>query len=119
MEIHYELTYKIPEELLKALNISDETPFETYCEDGELHIRPLYGVEAVFHGDDYEEGYEEGFDDGYTEALMQHGLLDENGEEINRFENADQECEDCDDCEYFCPHCGKCVFDESEENDDE
>ena len=64
MEIDFKLTYELPEELCKALNITNETPFETYCEDAVLHIRPLRGTEAVFHGDDYEEGYDEGFDDG-------------------------------------------------------
>lgn len=119
MEIDFKLTYELPEELCKALNITNETPFETYCEDAVLHIRPLRGTEAVFHGDDYEEGYDEGFDDGYNEALWENGLLSDDEDEEDEVEDED-ECgsDNCDYCEYYCHHCKKCVLDTESEVED-
>lgn len=34
-------TIAIPDELMEALGITDETPFETFMEDGVLHISPI------------------------------------------------------------------------------
>ena len=91
MEIKCKVSFALPEELMRTLNIDDDTAVIAYIENGRVM------VEIVDDEDDFED--EEDFDDedDYTED----DLYDE-----------EDECGDgeCDCCEYFCPHCGKCVL---------
>lgn len=52
MEINCKLTFNIPEELIDALGISEDTVFETYYENGALHIHPLTEAELAELEDD-------------------------------------------------------------------
>jgi hypothetical protein len=84
MEIKCKVSFSIPEELMKALDITDDTPVVASIKDGRIT------VEIV----DEDELYDEDF--------CEDDLCDE-----------DCDCEDCCEyCEYFCPHCKKCVLGE-------
>lgn len=86
MEIKCKVSFAIPEELMKALEITDETPVIASISDGRIT------VEIV----DEDELYDEDF--------CEDDLCDE---------NIDCDCEDgCEYCEYYCPHCKKCVLGE-------
>ena len=41
MEIHFQLNYKMPKEVIQAFHITEDTAFETYFENGVLYIRAL------------------------------------------------------------------------------
>jgi hypothetical protein len=84
MEIKCKVSFAIPEELMKALDITDDTPVIASISDGRIT------VEIV----DEDELYDENF--------CEDDLCDE-----------DCDCEDgCEYCEYYCTHCQKCVLDE-------
>ena len=84
MEIKCKVTFAIPEELMKALDITDDTPVIASISDGRIT------VEIVDE------------DELYDEAFCEDDLCGE-----------DCDCEDgCEYCEYYCPHCKKCVLDE-------
>ena len=86
MEIKCKVSFAIPEELMKALEITDETPVIASISDGRIT------VEIV----DEDELYDEDF--------CEDDLCDE---------GIDCDCEDgCEYCEYYCPHCKKCVLGE-------
>lgn len=94
MERNDELKFKLNEDTVKALGISEDSVFDVYYKDGYLY------VEAV--GDYYDE-----------EADDPEDGVDDESDEI--------ECtgENCDDCGFCCPHCGGCVLDEAEPSEDE
>ena len=84
MEIKCKVSFAIPEELMKALDITDDTPVIASISDGRIT------VEIV----DEDELYDEDF--------CEDDLCDK-----------DCDCEDCCEyCEYYCPHCKKCVLGE-------
>lgn len=120
MEIHFKLTYKLPNEVIQTFGITDDTPLEAYCENGVLHIHALTEEEIrelqKSADADYEEGYDEGFEEGYAEAQWEQNHSGECEDE----ENDEDECngDDCDSCEYYCHHCHKCVLDEVSEDAD-
>ncbi len=126
MEIHFKLTYKLPKEIIRSFGITDDTPFEAYCENGILHIHSLTEEEIrELHESadaDYEEGYDEGFAEGYAEAQWEqdHPGECEDKEDEYETEGDEDECggEDCDSCEYYCHHCRKCVLNEESEDAD-
>ena len=81
MEIKCKVSFSLPEDLMEALDINDDTPVIASISDGRIT------VEIVDDEDEYTE------DDLYGE------------------DEDDGDCEDgCEHCEYFCPHCGKCVL---------
>ena len=86
MEIKCKVSFAIPEELMKALEITDETPVIASISDGRMT------VEIVDEDELYDEDYCE-------DDLCDEGI--------------DCDCEDgCEYCEYYCPHCKKCVLGE-------
>ena len=84
MEIKCKVSFTLPEELMKALEITDDTPVMASIVDGRVTVEIL---------DDYDEDFSE-------DDIFEDDLYDE-----------DDECDgDCDYCEYFCSHCGNCVL---------
>ena len=135
MERNFDLKIGISNEAAKSLGINEDTVFETYFEDGYLLIkayseeeskRILLGVEQDEDAEyeSLDEAYEDGLDDGHVDGYeagyrigYNHALEGKNydsdypGDEVLDDE-LDCHEEDCEDCEFFCSHCGKCVFDE-------
>ena len=93
MEIKCKVSFALPEELINALNITEDTAIYASSSEGRVVLE--IADEDEYDEDEYDE---EDFDeDDYTED----DLYDED----------DGDCEDgCEHCEYFCPHCGKCVL---------
>ena len=86
MEIKCKVSFTLPEELIEALDITDDTSVIAY----------ITGNKVTLEFDDEDDEFAPDEDD-YTED----DLYDED----------DSCCEDgCDDCEYLCPHCGKCTL---------
>ena len=95
MEIKCKVSFALPEELINALNITEDT--EIYASFSEGRVVLEIADEDEFDEDEYDE---EDFDeDDYTED----DLYDED-------DDYDCDEDDCDHCEYFCQHCGKCVL---------
>lgn len=87
MEIKCKVSFTLPEELIEALDITENTPVIAY----------ITGNKVTLEFDDNDTDADEFDEDDYTED----DLYDED----------DSCCEDgCDDCEYLCPHCGKCTL---------
>lgn len=82
MDYRAEFTITLPENLLEALGIDEDTLFEAYFDDGKIKVR-------VLDEDDLDDEFEddEDFDD----------------EEVP---------EECAECPHFCWHCGACMLDE-------
>lgn len=86
MEIKCKVSFTLPEELIEALDITEDTSVIAY----------ITGNKVTLEFDDEDDEFEPD-EDEYTED----DLYDED----------DSCCEDgCDDCEYLCPHCGKCTL---------
>lgn len=86
MEIKCKVSFTLPEELIEALDITEDTSVIAY----------ITGNKVTLEFDDADDEFEPD-EDEYTED----DLYDED----------DSCCEDgCDDCEYLCPHCGKCTL---------
>lgn len=81
MEIKLKVSFALPDELMRALNISDDTPVFASISNGHVTV----------------EIVDNEVEDDYTED----DLYDEDDDCGNG---------ECDCCEYFCPHCGKCVL---------
>ncbi|MBR2446411.1 MAG: hypothetical protein IKB28_07065 [Clostridia bacterium] len=95
MEIKCKVSFALPEELINALNITEDTAIYASFSEGRV-------VLEIADEDEYDEDEcdEEDFDeDDYTED----DLYDED-------DDYDCDEDDCDHCEYFCQHCGKCVL---------
>lgn len=80
MELNLKLTYSIPEELIDALGITDDTVFCTYYSDGKLIVETVDEDEVEMFDDDIENfsekttdsyhlGYEDGYRDGYQATI--------------------------------------------------
>ena len=114
MEINCKLTFNIPDELVVALGITEDTVFETYFEGGVLHIHPLTEDELAELEDSDEDGLsleaEEGWEcDGECEECI--------FEECCPYDDVDCDPEGCESCEYFCNNCGCCVLECGKENE--
>jgi len=95
MEIKCKVSFALPEELINALNITEDTAIYASFSEGRVVLE--IADEDEFDEDEYDE---EVFDeDDYTED----DLYDED-------DDYDCDEDDCDHCEYFCQHCGKCVL---------
>ena len=84
MEIKCKVSFALPEELMNALDINDDTDVIAFIEKGRVIVEVIDGVE-----DD---------EDDYTED----DLYEEDGSECDE--------DECEYCEYYCQHCGKCVL---------
>ncbi len=82
MEIKCKVSFSLPEDLLEALDITDDTPVIASISDGRIT------VEIVDDEDDFTEDDLNDEDDDLG--------CDEGG---------------CRHCEHFCPHCGRCIID--------
>ena len=95
MEIKCKVSFALPEELINALNITEDTAIYATFYEGRVVLE--IADEDEYDEDEYDE---EDFDeDDYTED----DLYDED-------DDYDCDEDDCDHCEYFCQHCGKCVL---------
>ena len=121
MELNFKLTYNIPKELIKALNITDDTIFCAYYCDGKLYVETVDDDESKEFAEDsdqdgdfsdsYRHGYEDGYRDGY------HSVM--HGEETPEQLFGDCEISDeCDNCPFFCHACGTCNKDWEDEEDE-
>ena len=95
MEIKCKVSFTLPEELVNALELTDDTP----------NIASVSGnrITLEFADDEVDDEFEDTEDD----------LCDEDEDDYDEDDLDDEDdCdEDCEYCEYFCPHCGKCVLD--------
>ena len=95
MEIKCKVSFALPEELINALNITEDTAIYASFSEGRVVLE--IADEDEFDEDEYDE---EDFDeDDYTED----DLYDED-------DDYDCDEDDCAHCEYFWQHCGKCVL---------
>ena len=120
MEINCKLTFNIPEELIDALGISEDTVFETYYENGSLHIHPLTEAELAELEGDIDAEDEAG--DRLSVEVKENWECDGDCEECIfeeccPYDDVDCDPEGCDSCEYFCNNCGCCVLECGKEND--
>ena len=85
MEIKCKVSFTLPEELMEALDMTDDTAIIASVSDGRITLE--------FVDEDNEKDEE----DDYTEDDI--------------YDEDDCDCEGgCSECEYFCPHCGKCII---------
>lgn len=113
MELNFKLTYNIPEELIKALGINEDTLFCTSYENGTLCIETVNAEDAELIDDipaeatdTYRLGYGDGYRDGY------HAAMDETEPPAvvcTDVDDCDDEGSPCYDCPYYCPECGSCT----------
>lgn len=82
MEYRAEFALTLPDELLDALGIDEDTMFEAYYDDGKIKVRILDEDDL---GDEFEDD-DEDFEDDVPE--------------------------ECAECPHYCWHCGVCTLDE-------
>lgn len=107
MEIKCKVSFTLPEDLIEALGIDEDTPIiasvsgnrilleiadEDIDEDVEIPVKSHWKCD-----DDCDNWWEED-DPNYTDDL--YDSFDD---------DCGQDCS-CDECEYFCPNCGNCVL---------
>ena len=111
MDIRSKFSLNIPEDLIKALGITEDTPFIVNFENGALTVEPILDdaentedVTVSIESENdawYEEGYNEGIYDGYSKGYSVGYDDAENGREFN-----DEYPDDCGiDCDYDCESC--------------
>ena len=83
MEYRAEFAITLPDDLLDALGIDEDTLFEAYYDDGKIKVRIL------------DEDLEDEFEDDDEDFC---GNIDVP--------------EECTECPHFCWHCGVCTLDE-------
>lgn len=47
MELHVAMVFELPDELIKRLNINEDTVFEAYFDNGSLYVRPVSDEEIA------------------------------------------------------------------------
>ena len=107
MEIKCKVSFTLPEDLIEALGIDEDTPIiasvsgnrilleiadEDIDEDDEIPVKSHWKC------DDDCDNWWETDDPNYTDDF--YDSLDD---------DCGQDCS-CDECEYFCPNCGNCVL---------
>lgn len=84
MEIKCKVSFTLPEELVDALELTDDTPIIASVSGNRITL--------VFADDEADDEFEDTEDDLSVDD--------------------EDDCDgNCDYCEYFCPHCGECVLD--------
>ena len=111
MDIRTKIIINLPEPLIEALQITEDTPFLVRFEDGSLIIEPLFldgedsgedlsgycGCREEEEGDEYPDGFEDGYEEGYR-----FGFHD--GSNMRKFNKSYPR--DCGiDCDYDCRNC--------------
>lgn len=80
MDIRTKITVTLPDELITALEIDEDTAFITSYENGRLTIEPVDDEEFEepdgddldeLLGEEYQEDYEDGYNKGYIDASNQ------------------------------------------------
>ena len=84
MEIKCKVSFTLPEELVDALELTDDTPIMASVSGNRITLE--------FADDEADDEFEDTEDD----------LSDDDEDDCDG---------NCDYCEYFCPHCGECVLD--------
>lgn len=119
MEIKCKVSFTLPEELVEALELTDDTPIIASVSGNRITLE--------FADDEADDEFENTEDD----------LCDEDEDDYDEEDylsggsrwNCDDDCDNwweedipsheeddcgfdhsCDECEYFCPHCGSCVL---------
>ena len=98
MEIKCKLSFTLPESLIEALDIDEDTPI----------IASVTGNRVLL------EIVDEGTEEDDEIPVKSHWRCDDDcdnwWEEYDSFDDeCDKDCS-CDECEYFCPNCGSCVL---------
>lgn len=108
MDIRAKFTLIIPEALIEALEITEDTIFVVEYKDGELSIEPIsdyddedcddfFDEDDEMYGDSYEEGVSDGYAEGYRSGF---------NDAINGLEYKESKYSDCGvDCDYNCRNC--------------
>lgn len=98
MDIRTKIIIKLPETLIDALEITEETPFLVLFEDGALTVEPLSGSCEAAEENEYQDGFADGYEEGYS-----FGFHD--GSNMRKFNK--KYPRDCGtDCDYDCKNCG-------------
>ncbi len=82
MEYKIDLKLKLPDELVSAVGINEDTPFETHFENGSIRVRMLDEDDIAYLKGEEDEG--------------QH--------------DPDDIPEKCVGCQNYCLHCGGCTI---------
>ena len=84
MEIKCKVSFTLPEELVDALELTDDTPIIASVSGNRITLE--------FADDEADDEFEDTEDDLSVDD--------------------EDDCDgNCDYCEYFCPHCGECGLD--------
>ena len=84
MEYRAEFAITLPDDLLDALGIDEDTLFEAYYDDGKIKVR-------ILDEEDLEDEFEDDDEDFCGNIDVPEG---------------------CAECPHFCWHCGVCTLDE-------
>lgn len=68
MDFKTKFRFDIPEALIEALGINDDTVFIVSYENGSITVEPLTEEENIEGIEEYEDEIEDAFDDGYDEG---------------------------------------------------
>lgn len=68
MDIKTKFRFDIPEALIEALGINDDTVFIVSYENGSITVEPLTEEENIEGIEEYEDEIDDAFDDGYDEG---------------------------------------------------
>ena len=69
MNAKIEFVAELPEELIAALGLNEETDFRSWFEDGALHV--CVEEEPLDFGEVFCDGFEEGHNAGYRKGLTE------------------------------------------------
>jgi flagellar biosynthesis/type III secretory pathway protein FliH len=130
MERNHKLTVNVPQHLIEAMGITEDTEFEIYFAEGKLHISALdeadIKLREIEDESAFEDGYEEGFREGEGNGRMEgydkgyrYGYSDAIlGKRFNpEIQNAevfldtfDCDVDGCEECELFDRKTGRCTL---------
>ena len=121
MELNLRLTHELPEEIIEAFGIDEDTVFSAYFSNGKIVIETVTESDLaeaeIAAEEDYSEGYSDGFYEGYRASRKGEPLPEKYGNAENGED--DPRCpEDCDNCDYCCPNCGGCNIYRQEGDED-
>lgn len=68
MDIKTKFRFDIPEALIEALGINDDTVFIVSYENGSITVEPLTEEENIEEIEEYEDEIDNAFEDGYEEG---------------------------------------------------
>ena len=91
MEIKCKVSFTLPEELVDALGLTEDTPIIVSVSGNRITLE--------FADDEFEDTEDDLCDE------------DEDDYDEDDFDGEDDCDGNCEYCEYFCPHCGECVLD--------